>query len=161
MADRLAAVNAPSTVRYSRRWRTGLSKLMPIIDSITIWWLSPMPRHSRPPVTAFTVSACWASIIGWRGNVGTTLVPTSMRGTSRPTMARAVRASWPKIWGDQNVSNPSASACRASATMSSTLPSFTVMLKIPVRMGAHSTGRPSGDRSVQARATRSSQPGLK
>ena len=134
---------------------------MPIIDSITIWWLSPMPRHSRPPVTEFTVSACWASIIGCRGNVGTTLVPTSMRGTSRPTMASAVRASWPKICGAQNVSKPSASAWRASATMSSTLPSFTVMLKIPVRMGAHSTGRPRLGGAGQASATRSSQPGLK
>src|SRR3954453_14800310 len=65
-----------------------------------------------------------------------------MRGTSRPTMASAVRASWPKICGAQNVSNPSPSACRASATMSSTLPSFTVMLKLPVRMEAHSTGHP-------------------
>ena len=70
---------------------------MPIIVSITIWWLRPMPRHSRPPLTAFTVIACWASIIGWRGYVGTTLVPSSIRGTSWATTASAVSASLPKI----------------------------------------------------------------
>ena len=89
--------SGPRTLRYSRRWRTGLAKLIPIIDSMTTWWLSPMPRDSRPPAAAFTVSACWASTIGCRGYVGTTLVPSSIRGTSRPTMASVVRASWPKI----------------------------------------------------------------
>ena len=33
--------------------------------------------------------------------VGTTEVPNSMRGTSRPTMASAVSASWPKMFGAQ------------------------------------------------------------
>ena len=56
-----------------------------------------MPRQSRPPQAALTVSACCASAIGWRGNVGTTLVPSSMRGTSRPAMASTVSASCPKI----------------------------------------------------------------
>ncbi len=69
--------------------------------SITIWCESPMPRLSRPPDAAFTVRHCCASINGWRGYVGTTPVPSSMRGTSRPTMASAVSVSWPKICGAQ------------------------------------------------------------
>ena len=56
-----------------------------------------MPRQSRPPHAAFTVRACCASTIGWRGKVGTTLVPSSMRGTSRPATASTVSASFPKI----------------------------------------------------------------
>ena len=84
--------------------------------SMTILWLSPMPRQSRPPLAAFTVSACWARTIGCRGNVGTTLVPSSIRGTSRPTIASAVNASWPKICGTQKDANPSSSARLASAT---------------------------------------------
>ena len=97
----LVLFNDWSTVRYSRMWRTGFSNDMPIMFSITIWWLSPIPRHRRPPTAAFTVRHCCASIIGWRGYVGTTAVPSSMRGTSRPISARSVNASWAKICGIQ------------------------------------------------------------
>ena len=61
----------------------------------------PMPRSSRPPITAWVVSACWASIIGCRGYVGTTAVPRRMSGTCRPATAMVVSASWPKICGVQ------------------------------------------------------------
>ena len=44
--------------------RTGVSNESPHIDSTTIWWDRPMPRHSRPPDAACTVNACWAIIIG-------------------------------------------------------------------------------------------------
>ena len=47
-----------------------------------------------------------------------------MRGTSRPTIASAVSASCPKMFGAQYEANPSASACRASATMSSMVASW-------------------------------------
>ena len=49
-----------STSRYSRMWRAGFSKESPSIPSITIWWLSPMPRTNRPPVAACVVIACCA-----------------------------------------------------------------------------------------------------
>ena len=68
-----------------------------------------MPRMKRPPDAAWVVSACWASIIGCRGYVGTTAVPSSMRGTSRPTIASVEIASMPKICGSQYDANPSAS----------------------------------------------------
>ena len=48
-------------------WRAGFSNDMPNMFSITIWCERPMPRMKRPPDAACVVSACWASIIGWRG----------------------------------------------------------------------------------------------
>ncbi len=60
-----------------------------------------MPRFSRGPMDWVTVRACVASTAGWRGNVGTTAVPSSMSGTSRPATVSAVRASIPKICGIQ------------------------------------------------------------
>lgn len=60
-----------STDRYSLRWRTGLSYERPHIDSTTILCERPMPRHSpaspRLLMAACVLSACCASIIGWRG----------------------------------------------------------------------------------------------
>lgn len=50
--------------------------------SMTILWLSPMPRVKRFPEAAATVWLCWAIAWGWRGNVGTTAVPSSMRPTA-------------------------------------------------------------------------------
>ena len=59
--------SGPSTERYSRMWRTGLSKDRPQMPSTTSLWDRPMPSRRRLPVAACTVSACWASIIGCRG----------------------------------------------------------------------------------------------
>ncbi len=87
--------------RYSRMCRTGLSNDSPHIDSTTIWCERPIPSASRPLVAFCVVSAWPASIIGWRGYVGMTDVPSSTSGTSRPTTASAVRASRPKICGIQ------------------------------------------------------------
>ena len=39
----------------------------PRSPSTTIWCDSPIPSVRRPPLIACTVSACWASVIGWRG----------------------------------------------------------------------------------------------
>ncbi len=69
--------------------------------SMTILWLRPIPRVKRPPDAAATVCACWAIACGCRGNVGTTDVPSSIRGTFMPTTANAVNASWPKMCGAQ------------------------------------------------------------
>ena len=57
-----------------------------------------------------------------------------MRGTSRPMIASAVNASCPKMFGTQNEANPSASAWRASATMSSIVPSLMLPPNDPMRM---------------------------
>ena len=68
---------------------------------MTIWCDRPTPSVNRPPASSLAVSACWAMTIGWRGAMGTTAVPTSMPGTSRPMIAAVVIASTPKIWGSQ------------------------------------------------------------
>ena len=120
---------------------------MPSMFSITILWLSPIPSVSRPSQAAFTVRHCCAIALGWRGYVGTTDVPSSMRGTSRPTIASAVSASWPKMFGAQYDAKPSASACRASATTSSIVPSLMDPPNIPIRMSATVPIRPRRARS--------------
>src|SRR2546421_3884133 len=109
-----------SADRYSRMCRAGRSKEYPNIPSITSWCDSPMPSTSRPPVAAWVVSVWAASMIGWRGYVGTTAVPSSMSGTSRPTTARSVRASYPNICDDQAVATP----CPASIETWATTPSI-------------------------------------
>ncbi len=48
-------------------WRTGLSKDMPNMCSMTGWCERPMPRTRRPPVIDCVVSACCAIVTGWRG----------------------------------------------------------------------------------------------
>ena len=135
---------------------------MPIIDSITIWWLRPMPRHSRPPlrrvhgqrllgehhrVARVRRHDARADLDPWHlapddGERGERVVAEDLR---RP-----------------DVSNPSASACAGLGdhVVDAALVDR-VLLKIPVRMGAdRSSGRP-GPAGRQASATRSSQPGLK
>lgn len=47
--------------------RSGLANDMPYIISMTIWWLSPMPRTSRPSVASLVVTAWAARAAGWRG----------------------------------------------------------------------------------------------
>jgi len=47
--------------------------------------------------------------------VGAMLVPKPMRGTEPARAASVARASWPKMWGSQNVANPPASARSAVA----------------------------------------------
>ena len=70
--------------------RTGLSNGSPHMPSTTIWWDSPMPRSRRPLLTWLTVSAWPASIITWRGWIGTTpLSRSGSRGRPGP------RRRWP------------------------------------------------------------------
>ena len=84
-----------STVRYSLMCRAGRSNGSPQRSSTVGLCDSPMPRSSRPPVAALAVSACCASITGWRGNVGTTAVPMRMRSVRWPASANSVSASTP------------------------------------------------------------------
>ena len=91
------------------------------MSSITQWCETPRPRARRPPHTACTDSACWASAIGCRGCTGTTAVPISIRLVSAPTMAAAVSASNSSgIWGTHTEARPASSAHRASARRRST-----------------------------------------
>lgn len=78
--------------------------------SMTIWCERPMPSASRPPVAACVVSAWPASTDGCRGKVGTTDVPSSIRGTVRPATASSVSASHEKICETQAEWNPRRSA---------------------------------------------------
>jgi hypothetical protein len=64
------------------------------------------------PVAAWVVRAWPASTMGWRGQVGTTAVPSVMPGTSRQATARAVRASRPKTWGNQADRTPASAMDR-------------------------------------------------
>ena len=53
----------------------------------------PMPSASRPFVAAWVDSACCAMAKGWRGYVGITAVPSSIRRVTWPASASAVRPS--------------------------------------------------------------------
>src|SRR5205807_2338090 len=77
-----------STPRYSRRRRAGRSVGRPYTVSTIEDMPAPMPRGSRLPVAARTVSAWRASPSGWRCGHGTTGVPNSIHGT-RPAPAVA------------------------------------------------------------------------
>ena len=81
------------------------------------WCDSPIPRMNRPPLIDCAVSACCAITTGWRGYVGTTAVPRSMPGTSRPTTASAAIASIPIVCGSQNDVYPALAASRAASTI--------------------------------------------
>ena len=76
-------------VRYSRVWRTGCSDAIPYID-ITGGCDGPIPSRNRPPDAAFVVAACWAITNGWRGQVGTTDVPSPIRSVCCATTASVV-----------------------------------------------------------------------
>ena len=109
-----------------------------------------MPSVNRPSSAAWAVSACWAITTGWRGNVGTTAVPISIRDVSRPTATSAVMASKENAAGIQRLSNPSRStsparSIRPAMVRSALAPSPTV---IPDPHGP----APSRVRSVPRRA---------
>ena len=63
--------------------------------SLTTWCDKPMPRGTRPPVAARTVSAWAARMNGCRGYVGTTPVASSRARMFRPSrpMMRPFRSS--------------------------------------------------------------------
>src|SRR5690349_3060464 len=69
-----------------------------------------------------------------------------MSGTSRPTIARAVSESWPKICDTQNVSKPCLALRRASSTSSSSVPPLIAALMVPSRMRGDRSRAGSGQR---------------
>ena len=79
----------------------GRANGMPSVASIGALWASPMPRVSRLPIASCTVSACAASISGWRSHVGTTAVPISMVSVRAPIAAMAVSVSGTPSWASQ------------------------------------------------------------
>ena len=93
-----------------------------------------MPSVKRPRATACADSACCAMATGWRGNVGTTAVPSSMRVVSRPQTAAARIASMPKMLANQPLAKPSASARFAWATRPSTSAGDPPMSPMPMPM---------------------------
>src|SRR4051812_41482660 len=105
--------------------------------SITDGCEGPMPSVNRPPATACTDSASCAIVIGWRGYVGTTAVPSSIRSVTDAASVIAVNASrLHGMWGTQPVAKPAASAARAFVWSCSTevrSPDASPM-KRPIRM---------------------------
>src|SRR5438034_446050 len=87
---------------------------------MTIWCERPTPSVKRPPAMACAESACCAIACGWRGKVGITAVPSSMRRVSRAQSAAAMIASIPMMLANQPLAKPSASARLACATSPST-----------------------------------------
>ena len=117
---------------YSRMWVKGLANERPSMLSITTWWESPMPSVKRPPQAAFAVRACCAIAVGWRGKVGTTPVPSSIRLVSRPASAQAMIASTPKMFANQADAKPSRSACRTCPTRSSIVAGLPAISPMPM-----------------------------
>ena len=64
--------------RYSRRLVRGFRKLKRKGSYISEWWLGPMPSRNRPGARCAITLACWAVVMGCRGQVGTMDVPRSM-----------------------------------------------------------------------------------
>src|SRR5438132_989917 len=125
---------------------------------MTIWCESPMPSVTRPRAAACADSACCAMATGWRGNVGTTAVPSSIRDVSRPQIAAARIASMPKMLANQPLAKPSASARFAWATRPSTSAGAPAMspMPMPIFMGgvlAH-PGCAAKDGHLDCRTTR-------
>src|SRR5204863_194890 len=108
-------MSGPRTARYSFMWLYGFANESPSIPSITIWCERPMPSVKRPPAMACAESACCAIACGWRGKVGLTAVPSSMRRVSRAHSAAAMIVSMPMMLANQPLAKPSASARLALA----------------------------------------------
>ena len=114
-------MSGPRTARYSFMWLYGFANESPSIPSITIWCERPMPSVKRPPAIACAESACCAIACGWRGKVGITAVPSSMRLVSRAHSAAAMIASMPMMLANHPLAKPSASA-RFACAMSPSAP---------------------------------------
>ena len=56
----------------------GRANGMPSESSIELLCASPMPSRTRPPAISLSVSACAASMSGWRNQIGMTAVPSSI-----------------------------------------------------------------------------------
>ena len=97
-------------------WAAGRANGMRRVASIGALWARPMPSARRPPAISCVVSAWAASISGWRNQVGTTAVPSSMVDVPRPTAPSMVRASGAASCAIHHDEKPSCSAATAWAT---------------------------------------------
>src|SRR4051795_5471416 len=117
--DTLRSVSAgSSTERYSSMCFAGVANGTFSVPSIVGLCASPMPSTSRFPIASCTVSACPASISGWRNHVGMTAVPSSIVLVRAPITAMAVSASGTASCASQYDVKPAASASTAWSTMS-------------------------------------------
>src|SRR5207248_614953 len=133
---------------------------------MTIWCERPTPSVKRPPAMACAESACCAIACGWRGKVGTTAVPSSMRRVSRAHSAAAMIASMPMMLANQPLAKPSASS-RFACAMSPSTPAGAPAGKAappagdPARRRAPFRGGIAGpERSLLCLAMNSSKRGL-
>ncbi len=132
----------------------GFANESPNIPSITIWCDRPMPRLKRLPEKAAADSAACAIATGWRGYVGTTAVPTSMRDVARAQIVAAMMASTPKMFANHALAKPSASARLAWSTRLSIVPPDAAIspMPMPMRIGAsYRLARAAGSRRLRAR----------
>src|SRR5882724_10311804 len=107
-----------------------------------------MPRVKRPPAAACAVSACCAIATGWRGKVGTTAVPSSIRLVARAHKAATMIASAPKMFANHPLAKPSVSARRACATRPSRSVGAPAMSPMPIPILMVATlpaGQPRGE----------------
>ncbi len=138
-------MSGANTARYSFMWLYGFANESPSIVSMTTWCERPIPRVKRPPAIACAVIACCAIAVGWRGNVGTTAVPTSRRVVSRAQSAAIMIASKPKMFASHALAKPSASARFACVRMPFTSAGAPPMSPMPmpifIAMMSSSVGR--------------------
>src|SRR5437867_6563839 len=125
-------MSGPRTARYSFMWLYGFANESPSIPSMTIWCERPTPSVKRPPAMACAESACCAIACGWRGKVGITAVPSSMRRVARARSAAAMIASIPMMLANQPLAKRSASARLACATSPSTPAGTPAMSPMPI-----------------------------
>ena len=112
------------------------------VDSTLILWARPMPSTRRGPIASCVVSACAASIRGWRDHVGMTAVPISIVLVAVPIVAMAVRASGTPSWASQYEVYPAASASAACSTSwaRGALVAMRLDPLMPMRIGASCRG---------------------
>jgi hypothetical protein len=94
-------------------------------------------------MAACTVAACWASITGCRGWIGTTAVPSSTPGTRAPTTAKSVSVSWANVWLPHALAKPASASLWTLAVTSSI--DREELIKAPMRTepsGAATPGKP-------------------
>ena len=129
--DHLALVIAAEGTRSSNgEWRSGFYNIA---------------RAANVPIVAAWVdNACCAIAMGWRGKVGTTAVPSSIRFDARPATAIAVMASMPKMFASQPLANPSRSACCTCATTSSIVAGLPLRSPIPMPIRIEPPASPFG-----------------
>jgi hypothetical protein len=104
---------------YSRVRANGLGKGTPYHPSTTCGPEAPMPRVTRPPDNASSVSACMAVAAGVRADICAMDVPSLIRAVRAPYQVRVVNASEPYASAVHTESYPSRSAASTVSVASS------------------------------------------